>query len=60
MGQIDRAALKHTLPCVKQIVTGKLCITQGAQPVFCDNLEESDEGEGRKAGNTRILNGRSH
>ena len=57
VGQTDRAVLKHTLPCVKQIVNGKLCITQGAQPVSCDNPEESNEGEGHKAGNSRILNG---
>ena len=47
MGQIERVALKHTLPYVKEPV-GICCMTQVAQAVLCDNPEEWDRVGGMR------------
>ena len=50
MGQIERVALKHTLPHVKKIASGSLLYNiRSSNPVFCDNLQGWDVvGSGRE------------
>ena len=47
LGLIERIVCKHTLPCVKYIVSGNLLYDPGSSnPVVCDNLEGWDRLKG--------------